>query len=105
MEAGFLKIFVFSKEAHCGPRLKREKRKNCKVSEDYSSLFSRIYFITRQKIIHISGLHKSGARCCEYLKEWFLSTQNTCQIRRVSYDFLVTVKAAPHECVIRTGQP
>ena len=21
------------------------------------------------------------------------------------YDFLVTVKAAPHECVIRTGQP
>ena len=23
----------------------------------------------------------------------------------VSYDFLVTVKAVPHECVIRTGQP
>ena len=23
----------------------------------------------------------------------------------VLYDFLVTVKAAPHECVIRTGQP
>ena len=22
-----------------------------------------------------------------------------------AYDFLVTVKAAPHECVIRTGQP
>ena len=21
------------------------------------------------------------------------------------YDFLVTIKAAPHECVIRTGQP
>ena len=21
------------------------------------------------------------------------------------YDFLVTVKAAPHECIIRTGQP
>ena len=25
--------------------------------------------------------------------------------RVVLYDFLVTVKAAPHECVIRTGQP
>ena len=24
---------------------------------------------------------------------------------QVLYDFLVTVKAAPHECVIRTGQP
>ena len=23
----------------------------------------------------------------------------------IIYDFLVTVKAAPHECVIRTGQP
>ena len=23
----------------------------------------------------------------------------------ISIDFLVTVKAAPHECVIRTGQP
>ena len=23
----------------------------------------------------------------------------------VLYDFWVTVKAAPHECVIRTGQP
>ena len=23
----------------------------------------------------------------------------------VLYDFLVTVKAAPHECVIKTGQP
>ena len=23
----------------------------------------------------------------------------------VVYDFLVTVKAAPHECLIRTGQP
>ena len=26
-------------------------------------------------------------------------------IMKVFYDFLVTVKAAPHECVIRTGQP
>ena len=24
---------------------------------------------------------------------------------KVLYDFLVTVNAAPHECVIRTGQP
>ena len=24
---------------------------------------------------------------------------------KVLYDFLVTVKTAPHECVIRTGQP
>ena len=24
---------------------------------------------------------------------------------KVLYDFLFTVKAAPHECVIRTGQP
>ena len=26
-------------------------------------------------------------------------------IYNVLLDFLVTVKAAPHECVIRTGQP
>ena len=25
--------------------------------------------------------------------------------RQIFYDFLVTVNAAPHECVIRTGQP
>ena len=24
---------------------------------------------------------------------------------QVLYDFLVPVKAAPHECIIRTGQP
>ena len=27
------------------------------------------------------------------------------KLRQVLYDFLGTVKAAPHECVIRTGQP
>ena len=27
------------------------------------------------------------------------------QVDEILYDFLVTVKAAPHECVIRTGQP
>ena len=26
-------------------------------------------------------------------------------IKGVLLDFLVTVKAAPHECLIRTGQP
>ena len=26
-------------------------------------------------------------------------------IHRVFFDFSLTVKAAPHECVIRTGQP
>ena len=26
------------------------------------------------------------------------------QLKLILYDFLVTVKAAPHECVIRTGQ-
>ena len=26
-------------------------------------------------------------------------------IAEVLYDFLITVKAAPHECVVRTGQP
>ena len=31
-------------------------------------------------------------------------TRDGCDIR-VLLDFLVTVKAAPHECVIRTGQP
>ena len=25
--------------------------------------------------------------------------------RKVFFDFSLTVKAAPHECVIRTGQP
>ena len=24
---------------------------------------------------------------------------------KILYEFLITVKAAPHECVIRTGQP
>ena len=27
------------------------------------------------------------------------------QLNLILYDFLDTVKAAPHECVIRTGQP
>ena len=27
------------------------------------------------------------------------------EVRLILYDFLVTVKAAPHECMIRTGQP
>ena len=27
------------------------------------------------------------------------------KITIILYDFLVTVKAAPHECVIRTGLP
>ena len=27
------------------------------------------------------------------------------QLERDIFDFLLTVKAAPHECVIRTGQP
>ena len=26
-------------------------------------------------------------------------------VPKVFFDFLLTVKAAPHECVIRTGQP
>ena len=31
---------------------------------------------------------------------------NICHINvPVSFDFSLTVKAAPHECVIRTGQP
>ena len=30
-------------------------------------------------------------------------SQNWCKVH-VLYDFLITVKAAPHECVIRTGQ-
>ena len=28
-----------------------------------------------------------------------------CKYYMVLYNFLVTAKAAPHECVIRTGQP
>ena len=27
------------------------------------------------------------------------------RLYRILYDFLVTIKAAPHECVIRTGLP
>ena len=30
---------------------------------------------------------------------------SVCAFQIVLYDFLVTVKAAPHECVNRTGQP
>ena len=30
---------------------------------------------------------------------------NKSLISSILLDFLVTVKAAPHECVIRTGQP
>ena len=32
-------------------------------------------------------------------------TINTGKINNVLLDFLLTVKASPHECVIRTGQP
>ena len=29
----------------------------------------------------------------------------SCRAVEILYDFLITVKAAPHECVIRTGLP
>ena len=34
-----------------------------------------------------------------------LSESRNRECTNILYDFLVTVKAAPHECVIRTGQP
>ena len=42
-----------------------------------------------------SGLRRKGILCVHYVS----------QCKKVLLDFLVTVKAAPHECVIRTGQP
>ena len=45
-----------------------------------------------------------------YLDDFGLNLLNlinccTIQFINTQYDFLITVKAAPHECVIRTGQP
>ena len=34
-----------------------------------------------------------------------LCCPNTYKLTPVFFDFSLTVKAAPHECVIRTGQP
>ena len=45
-----------------------------------------------------------GQSFSDVVKPVRLLTQDCHQIH-VLYDFLVTVKAAPHECVIRTGQP
>ena len=36
---------------------------------------------------------------------FLFALENTYVYLWVLYDFLVTVKAAPHECVIMTGQP
>ena len=53
-----------------------------------------------------------GAFCCRASQVDILSVsfiKFTLHMRHhkklVLYDFLVTVKAAPHECVIRTGKP
>ena len=40
----------------------------------------------------------------EYAKEDEIYRTKIQQVQFL-YDFLVTVKVAPHECVIRTGQP
>ena len=50
--------------------------------------------------------HEQFPRGAE-LNAWWYETATWChmidKIEHVLYDFLVTVKAAPHECVIRTG--
>ena len=45
--------------------------------------------------------HNSGNIFSEFCQYIFLNSGKIF----VLLDFLVTVKAAPHECVIRTGQP
>ena len=67
-----LNIFVFSKETHCGPRLKRKKGRTVKclrIILYYSAESTSL----PDKKSNISGLHKSGARYCEYSKEWFFN--------------------------------
>ena len=44
---------------------------------------------------------KSSINWPQNWKKGFLAMRSTI----ILYDFLATVKAAPNECVIRTGQP
>ena len=44
-------------------------------------------------------------RCCHDCHSFFFVTYLYLRNRFVLLDFSLTVKAAPHECVIRTSQP
>ena len=44
-------------------------------------------------------------RIKEVLYSYFQIQQSCTEKREVLFDFSLTVKAAPHECVIGTGQP
>ena len=61
-------------------------------------------------IVHPLSLHDADKRGKLFLIfAWLLSTTaslpQVSEILLVLYDFLVTIKAAPHECVMRTVQP
>ena len=62
-------------------------------------------FIFRyQQYISNSGRNLPD-RDCMVQQEYEVDVEETYEPEKVSYDLLVTVKAAPHEWVIRTGQP
>ena len=52
-----------------------------------------------QKHKKVSGLFEQIRNCCSIFMPYYF------YIYSVLYGILGTVKAAPHECVIRTGQP
>ena len=69
-------------------------RKKMQLIEDYTD-FSLIF-----RAYHFSHLFRKLVKCYKMPSESLLFHKLT-----VFFDFSLTVKAAPHECVIRTGQP
>ena len=60
------------------------------------SMLQRIIVVHQTMILYLGATHKTVKHAGNTVM---------CPDVQVLYDFLVTVKAAPHECVIRTGQP
>ena len=62
-----------------------------------------MFWLRNKKIIFPKAIGKKifVMKICLYLNLW---CQNL-KLVHILYDFLGTVKEAPHECVIRTGQP
>ena len=82
------------------------------VKHDYSLLRAhtvscgRFNITVNRDYLHAQNQGKLASVCLQQFSFIFESTITRMEILKfLLLDFSLTVKAAPHECVIRTGQP
>ena len=56
-------------------------------------------------MFYLTIVNKISRHCVSWLARQYFVRPFTKTVDIILLDFLVTVKAAPHECVIRIGQP